>query len=64
MTSRLSAAATPDARVVRPRAASSPSRVSGGYEVTLWCSPGGYVDGLGSTLSEAAENARILASLG
>lgn len=26
--------------------------------------PGGYVDGLGSTLSEAAENARNLASIG
>jgi hypothetical protein len=37
--------------------------VSGGYEVTLWCSRGGYVDGLGTVLTDAARNARLAASI-
>ncbi|MBE1491070.1 hypothetical protein [Plantactinospora soyae] len=35
--------------------------VSGGYGVTLHCTSGGFVDGVGSTLTGAAVNARLAA---
>ncbi|MEO3930686.1 hypothetical protein ABGB07_43585 [Micromonosporaceae bacterium B7E4] len=38
--------------------------VPGGYSVTLSCSPGGFVSGRGSTLTAAAQLARLSASLG
>jgi hypothetical protein len=37
--------------------------VTGGYEVTLWCSGLGFIDGRGSTLTGAARVARLSASL-
>lgn len=40
---------------------SSTDAKSGGYEATLWCSSGGYVDGYGTTLTGAAVNARLSA---
>lgn len=42
---------------------SSTRRISGGYEVTLWCSRGGYIDGVGGILTDAARNARFAASI-
>ncbi|MCE7008962.1 hypothetical protein LWC34_40045 [Kibdelosporangium philippinense] len=38
-------------------------RVSGGYVVTLWCTRGGFIDGRGSTVTGAAQNARFAASI-
>ncbi|MBP2330555.1 hypothetical protein JOF56_010940 [Kibdelosporangium banguiense] len=42
---------------------SSTRGVSGGYEVTLWCSRGGYIDGVGTFLTDAARNARFAATI-
>lgn len=42
---------------------SSARRVSGGYKVTLHCSRGGFIDGVGSVLTDAARNARFAASI-
>ncbi|RSM68271.1 hypothetical protein DMH04_47120 [Kibdelosporangium aridum] len=43
--------------------ARSSSKVSGGDVVTLWCSGTGFIDGYGSTLTDAAQNARPAASI-
>ncbi|GGK77762.1 hypothetical protein [Mangrovihabitans endophyticus] len=42
----------------------SVSRSSGGYDVLLYCSGLGFVHGVGSTVTGAAANARLAATLG
>lgn len=43
---------------------SSVSTVSGGYRVRLWCSGLHFVDGIGGTVTGAAQNARLAATIG